>query len=118
MNFCLMCSRNLRFIHQFTPNDVVALSKFVWVTTTFGGGPSAEVFVKHYCLHWQKRYSSGGVDPFGSCTFTTKTGKTKEKVMELAPCAKRIGFMCGIWRVKASLKRALCLRSSLRPFRA
>lgn len=41
-------------IHQLTPNVVVALSKFVWATTTIGGGPSAEVFTKHYRLHWKK----------------------------------------------------------------
>jgi hypothetical protein len=39
-------------------------------------------------LHWQKRSSGGGVDQFGSYTFTLKTGKTKEKVVQLAPCAK------------------------------
>jgi hypothetical protein len=39
-------------IHQLTPNVVVALSKFIWATTTFSGDPSTEVFAKHYCLHW------------------------------------------------------------------
>jgi hypothetical protein len=82
-------------IHQLTPNVVVALSKFIWATTTFSGDPSTEVFAKHYCLHWQKRAMSGRVDQFGSCTFTLKTGKTKEKVAELAPCAKNkwVGWM-------------------------
>lgn len=68
-------------IHQLTPNVVVALSKFVWATTTIGGGPSAKVFTKHYCLHWKK-------GQFGSCTFTPKTENTKDKVVELVPCAK------------------------------
>jgi hypothetical protein len=39
-------------IHQLTPNAVVALSKYVWATTSYGGQPSVEVFAKHYCLHW------------------------------------------------------------------
>jgi hypothetical protein len=81
-------------LHQLTPNVVVALSKFIWATTTFGGGPSIEAFAEHYCLHWQKRSSGGGVDQFGRCTFTMKPGKTKEKVIELAPYAKN---MCG-WK--------------------
>jgi hypothetical protein len=39
-------------IHQLTSNTMVALSNFLWATTTFGGGPSIDVFAKHYCLHW------------------------------------------------------------------
>jgi hypothetical protein len=42
-------------VHQLTPNAVVALAKYVWATTSYGGQPSVEVFAKHYCLHWQKR---------------------------------------------------------------
>jgi hypothetical protein len=41
-------------IHQLTPNVVVALSKYVWATTSYGGQPSVKVFAKYYCLHWQK----------------------------------------------------------------
>jgi hypothetical protein len=33
-------------IHQLTPNAVVALSKYVWATTSYGGQPSVEVFAK------------------------------------------------------------------------
>jgi hypothetical protein len=75
-------------IHRLTSNTMVALSKFVWATTTFGGGLSVEVFTKYYWLHWQRRSSGGGVDQFGSCTFTPKTEKLKDKVVELAPCVK------------------------------
>jgi hypothetical protein len=39
-------------VHQLTPNAVVALAKYVWATTSYGGQPSVEVFAKHYCLHW------------------------------------------------------------------
>jgi hypothetical protein len=42
-------------IHQLTPNAVVALAKYVWAVTSYGGQPSIEVFAKNYCLHWQKR---------------------------------------------------------------
>jgi hypothetical protein len=39
-------------IHQLTPNAMVALLKYVWATTSYGGQPSVEVFAKYYCLHW------------------------------------------------------------------
>jgi hypothetical protein len=38
-------------VHQLTPNAVVALAKYVWATTSYGGQPSVEVFAKYYCLH-------------------------------------------------------------------
>jgi hypothetical protein len=75
-------------IHQLTPNVVVALSKYVWATTSYGGQPSVEVFAKYYCLHWQKRMIENEVAQFGSCTFTPKTGKTSMEVVELVPCAR------------------------------
>jgi hypothetical protein len=75
-------------IHQLTSNAVVALSKYVWATTSYGGQPSVEVFAKYYCLHWQKRMIGDEVAQFGSCTFTPKTGKTTMQVVELVPCAR------------------------------
>jgi hypothetical protein len=75
-------------VHQLTPNVVVALAKYVWVVTSYGGQPSVEVFAKHYCLHWQKRTIGHKIAQFGSCTFTPKTGKTSMEVMELVPCAR------------------------------
>jgi hypothetical protein len=75
-------------IHQLTPNAVVALSKYVWATTSYDGQPSVEVFVKYYCLHWQKRMIGDEVAQFGSYTFTPKTGKTTMEVVELVPCAR------------------------------
>jgi hypothetical protein len=39
-------------VHQLTPNAVVALAKYVWATTSYGGQPSVVVFAKNYCLHW------------------------------------------------------------------
>jgi hypothetical protein len=75
-------------IHQLTPNAVVALSKYVWATTSYGRQPSVEVFAKYYCLHWQKRMIGDEVAQFGSCTFTPKTGKTTMQVVELVPCAR------------------------------
>ena len=75
-------------IHQLTPNAMVALAKYVWATTSYGGQPSVEVFAKNYCLHWQKRMVEDGVAQFGSCTFTPKTGKTTMPVVELVPCAR------------------------------
>jgi hypothetical protein len=75
-------------VHQLTPNAVVALAKYVWATTSYGGQPLVEVFAKHYCLHWQKRKIGNKVAQFGSCTFTPKTGKTSMEVVELVPCAR------------------------------
>jgi hypothetical protein len=75
-------------IHQLTPNAVVALAKYVWATTSYGGPPYVEVFVKHYCLHWQKRKMGHKIAQFGSCTFTPKTGRTSIEVVELVPCAR------------------------------
>jgi hypothetical protein len=75
-------------VHQLTPNAMVALAKYVWATTSYGGQPSVEVFAKHYCLHWQKRKIGHEIAQFGSCTFMPKTGKTSMEVVELVPCAR------------------------------
>jgi hypothetical protein len=42
-------------IHQLKPNAMVALEKYVWAISSYGGEPSVEVFAKNYCLHWQKK---------------------------------------------------------------
>jgi hypothetical protein len=42
-------------VHPLTPNVVVAMAKYVWAATSYGGQPSVEVFAKHYCLHRQKK---------------------------------------------------------------
>jgi hypothetical protein len=39
-------------VHQLTPNAVVALAKYVWAVSSYGGQPSVKVFAKNYCLHW------------------------------------------------------------------
>jgi hypothetical protein len=74
-------------VHQLTPNAVVALAKYVWAATSYGGQPSVEVFTKNYYLHWQKRKIRNKIAQFGSCTFTPRTGKTSVEVVELVPCA-------------------------------
>jgi hypothetical protein len=75
-------------IHQLMPNIVVALAKYVWAVTSYGGQPSVEVFVKNYCLHWQKRKIGNKITQFVSCTFTPRTGKTPAEVVEIVPCAR------------------------------
>jgi hypothetical protein len=75
-------------VHQLTPNVVVALAKYVWAVTSYGGQPSVEVFAKNYCLHWQKRKIGNKIAQFGSCTFTPRTGKTSAEVVEIVPCAR------------------------------
>jgi hypothetical protein len=75
-------------VHQLTPNVVVALAKYVWAATSYGGQPSVEVFAKNYCLHWQKRKIGNKIAQFGSCTFTPRTGKSSVEVVELVPCAR------------------------------
>ena len=91
-------------VHQLTPNAVVALVKYVWAVTSYGGQPSVEVFAKNYCLHWQKRKIENKIAQFGSCTFTPSTGKTSAEVVEMVPCARNkmgqlVGFLvlCGSW---------------------
>lgn len=74
-------------IHQLTPNAMVALSL---------SGPLLHLVKDRrsrssrntIALHWQKRGTGGLVDRFRSCTFTLKTGKMKDKVVELVTCAK------------------------------
>jgi hypothetical protein len=75
-------------VHQLMPNAMVALAKYVWATTSYGGQPSVEVFAKHYCLHWQKRKIGHKIAQFGSCMFTPRTGKTSMEVVELVSCAR------------------------------
>jgi hypothetical protein len=75
-------------IYQLTPNAMVALAKYVWAVSSYGGEPSVEVFAKNYCLHWQKRKIGGLIAQFGSCTFTPRTGKTSAEVVEIVSCAK------------------------------
>jgi hypothetical protein len=75
-------------VHQLTPNAVVALAKYVWAVTSYGGQPSVEVFAKNYCLHWQKRKIGNKIAQFGSCTFTPRTGKTSVEVVQIVPCAR------------------------------
>jgi hypothetical protein len=69
-------------VHQLMLNAVVALAKYVWAVTSYGGQPSVEVFAKKYCLHWQKRKIENKIAQFGSCTFTPT------EVMEIVPCAR------------------------------
>jgi hypothetical protein len=75
-------------VHQLTLNVMVALAKYVWAVTSYGGRPSVEVFAKNYCLHWQKRKIGNKIAQFGSCTFTLRTGKTSTEVVEIVPCAR------------------------------
>jgi hypothetical protein len=75
-------------VHQLTPNTVVALAKYVWAAASYDRQPSVEVFAKNYCLHWQKRKIRNKIAQFGSCTFTSRTGKTSTEVVEIVPCAR------------------------------
>ena len=42
-------------LHHFTPNGIAALSKFLWVARTFGGGVSVDAFCRLFQLHCQPR---------------------------------------------------------------
>jgi hypothetical protein len=75
-------------IHHLTPNTMVALVKYVWAVTSYGGEPSVEVFTKNYCLHWQKKKIGVLIAQFGSCTFTPRIRKTSVEVVEIVPYAK------------------------------
>jgi hypothetical protein len=78
-------------IHQLTPNAVVALSKYVWATTSYDGQPSVEVFAKycwglvlkcyesrtrqHKMLNIKGPSSFKSLFPFGHNEFRTKVMK-------------------------------------------
>ena len=42
-------------LHQFTPNGIVALAKFLWVVRSFGGEVSVDAFCRLFQLHCQPR---------------------------------------------------------------
>jgi hypothetical protein len=42
-------------VHQLMPNAIVKISKFIWVITSCGGRPTADVFAQHYELHYQNK---------------------------------------------------------------
>jgi hypothetical protein len=75
-------------IHQLTPNAMVALPKLVSVVTSYDGEPLVDVFVKNYCLCWQKKKIDGLIAQFRYCTFTPRTRKTSVEVVEIVSCAK------------------------------
>jgi hypothetical protein len=75
-------------VNQLTPNAVVALVKYVWAVSAYGGQPSVEVFMKNYCLHWQKRKIGDKIAQFGSCTCMPRSRKTSAEVVEIVPCAR------------------------------
>jgi hypothetical protein len=74
---------------------MAALAKYVWDVSSYGGEPSVEVYVKNYCLHWQKRKIGGKISQFGSYTFTPRTGKTSAEVIEIVLCTKISGVTGG-----------------------
>jgi hypothetical protein len=37
------------------PNAIVQIGKFIWVVTSYGGRPAADVFAQHYELHYQNK---------------------------------------------------------------
>jgi hypothetical protein len=102
-------------VHQLTPNAVVALAKYVWATTSYGGQPSVEVFAKHYCLHWQERKIGHEIAQFGSCTFTPKSGKTSMEVVELVPCAQNKWATGGITGSMFQRPKSKTAQGSLQP---
>jgi hypothetical protein len=42
-------------LHQFTPNAINQLSKYIWAVMSFEGIPSADGFTKRYELHYHPR---------------------------------------------------------------
>jgi hypothetical protein len=66
-------------VHQLTHNAVVALAKYVWAISSYGGQPCVEVFAKNYCLHWQKRKIGDEIAQFGSCTFRRGLERLRRK---------------------------------------
>jgi hypothetical protein len=103
-------------IHQLMPSAMVALAKYVWAVSSYGGELFVEVFLKHYCLHWQKKNISGLIAQFGSCMFAPRTKKTLALVIEIVPCAKnKWGNWWDFWFYVAPGVSKGCL-PCLRPF--
>jgi hypothetical protein len=42
-------------LHQLTPNAIVQIRKFIWAVSSCGGYPTADVFARHYELHYQHK---------------------------------------------------------------
>jgi hypothetical protein len=42
-------------LHQLTPNVIVHIGKFIWAVSSYGGHPIADVFARHYELHYKKK---------------------------------------------------------------
>jgi hypothetical protein len=42
-------------LHQLMPNAIVQIGKFIWVVTSCGGWPTADVFSRHFELHHQNK---------------------------------------------------------------
>jgi hypothetical protein len=99
-------------LHQLMPNAMVVLAKFNWVEATYGGELSVEVFAKNYCIHWQKKVTSGKIVQFGTCMFTPRTRKTSGKVVKLMSCSKNKWGNCGIfgfiWRCRTPRVLVTC----------
>ena len=70
-------------LHHFTPNGIVALSKFLWVARTFGGGVSVDAFCRLFQLHCQPRKVFVDDDEKesevqnGCCTFVPRKSNKK-----------------------------------------
>jgi hypothetical protein len=72
-------------VHQLTSNVVVALSKYVWATTSYGRQPSVEVFVKYYCLHWQKRMIGNKISQLGLVHLRRRSARLRWKSLSWFP---------------------------------
>jgi hypothetical protein len=42
-------------LHHLTSNAIVQISKFIRVVTSYGGRPTANVFARHYELHYKNK---------------------------------------------------------------
>jgi hypothetical protein len=47
----ILCKFHIQ-LHQLTPNAIIQISKLIWVVTSCGGHPNADVFAHRYELHY------------------------------------------------------------------
>jgi hypothetical protein len=81
------------------PNAIVQIGKFVWVVTSCGGRPTADVFAYHYELHYQNKkiHLEGSkttfIAQFGCITFHPSRFGNHAR---LTPATRKNGLAAGM----------------------
>jgi hypothetical protein len=75
------------YIHQFTPNSIPQVMKFLWACRTFAGYNDVDTFVRHFEIHWAKRTMTVDDEDkeaqYGCCTFQARRVNKNQAPVEL-----------------------------------